>query len=67
MDLRSYIKKLAGRKGNATHNGTPGSHVNHKANKRTASKAARHQKMLDTAFDYEDNECFDLLTDEEPH
>ena len=44
MSLRKFIKHFAGRKGNATHNGTPSSHVNHKANKRIAGKAARRLK-----------------------
>ena len=44
MSLRKFINHFAGRKGNATRNGTPGSHVNHKVNKRIAGKAARRHK-----------------------
>ena len=39
--LSSFLKKLSGRKADATRGGTPGSHVNKKANKRRASKAIR--------------------------
>ncbi len=67
MSLRNFLKKLSGRKGKATHGGTPGSHVNKPKNKRAASKAARHVQMLDTAFCEEDLLHFDLLNDEEPH
>lgn len=39
--LNSFLKKVAGRKAGATRGGTPGSHVNKKANKRIASKSIR--------------------------
>jgi len=67
MNIRRFLKSLGGRRGNATHNGTPGSHVNHSRNKRIANKAVRHMKMIETAFDEEENPIFDPLTDEEPH
>ena len=41
MGMRRWLKSLAGRKGGATHSGTPGSHVNTKRNKRITNKAAR--------------------------
>jgi len=41
MGMRRWLKSLAGRKGGATHSGTPGSHVNTKRNKQSAHKAER--------------------------
>ena len=41
MGMRRWLKSFAGRKGGATHNGTPGSHVNTKRNKQSAHKAER--------------------------
>lgn len=52
--LSRAIKRFGGRKGGASRGGTPGSHVNTKANKRIANKAARHT-----------NDYLDLLTEEE--
>jgi hypothetical protein len=66
MGIRNFIKKFAGRKGKATHGGTPDSHVNHKRNKRAANRGARHSQMIDEAF-HEDESFIDITTDEEPH
>ena len=70
MSIRRAIKSWIGRKAKATRNGTPGSHVNHKANKRIGSKSARRFERDDYGFPrFQDiTEGDDWVpTDEEPH
>ena len=67
MGIRRAIKSWVGRKAKATRNGTPGSHVNHKANKRTASKAGRRNDYGFPRFQDILEEDDWVPTDEEPH
>ena len=62
--IRRFLKSLAGRKGGATHNGTPGSHVNTKRNKRIANKALRFKQEVQF---HEIEDLLDLHDPEDYH
>ena len=49
--IKRCLKSFAGRKAGATRSGTPGSHVNKRENKRTANKAIRRLRRIDSMKD----------------